>query len=97
VQPLENLQTDPHRGRYRGTLSGANHLLFCWTSNFDLADLIEEQRKHAILSSATLLCARKLIKSIESDKPNLAKQYSVDKAIEEAEFILGSYNFGRRR
>jgi hypothetical protein len=47
-----------------------------------------EERKHAILFVATLLCARKLIETIESDKPNLAKQYFVDKAIQEAEFIL---------
>jgi hypothetical protein len=38
--------------------------------------------------AATLLCARKLIETIESDKPNLAKQYFVDKAIQEAEFIM---------
>jgi hypothetical protein len=31
---------------------------------------------------------RKLIETIESDKPNLAKQNSVDRAIQEAEFIL---------
>jgi len=49
---------------------------------------MEEQRKHAILFAATLLCARKLIETIESSKPNLAKQYFVDKAIQEAEFIL---------
>jgi hypothetical protein len=47
-----------------------------------------EERKHAILFAATLLCARKLIETIESDNPNLAKQYFVDKAIQEAEFIL---------
>jgi hypothetical protein len=47
-----------------------------------------EERKHAILFAATLRCARKLIESIESDKPNLAKQYLVDKAIGEAAFIL---------
>lgn len=47
-----------------------------------------EERKHAILFAATLLCARKLIETIESEKPNLAKQYFVDKAIQEAEFIL---------
>jgi hypothetical protein len=34
------------------------------------------------------LCARKLIESIESDKPNLAKQYFVDKAINEAALLL---------
>ena len=35
-----------------------------------------EERKHAILFAATLLCARKLIETIESDKPNFAKQSS---------------------
>jgi hypothetical protein len=47
-----------------------------------------EERKHAILFAATLLCARKLIETIESDKPNFAKQFWVDKAIEEVEFML---------
>jgi hypothetical protein len=47
-----------------------------------------EVRKHAILFAETLLCARKLIETIESDKPNMAKQYFVDRAIQEAEFIL---------
>jgi hypothetical protein len=47
-----------------------------------------KERKHAILFAATPLCARKLVETIESDKPNLAKQYFVDKAIQEAEFIL---------
>ena len=53
---------------------------------------MEEQRKHAILFAATLFCARKLIETIESEKPNLAKQYFVDKAIQEAEFILERIN-----
>ena len=48
---------------------------------------MSEQRKHAILFAATLLCARKLIETMESDKPNFAKQYFVDKAIDEAAFI----------
>jgi hypothetical protein len=48
-----------------------------------------EERKHAILFAATLLCARKLIETMESDKPNFAKQYFVDKAVEEASFLLG--------
>ena len=30
---------------------------------------MEEQRKHAILFATTPLCARKLIETIESDKP----------------------------
>ncbi len=47
-----------------------------------------EERKHAILFAATLLCARKLIETIESDKPNFAKQYFVDRAVEEAAFVL---------
>jgi hypothetical protein len=47
-----------------------------------------EERKHAILFAATLLCARKLIETIDSDRPNMAKQHFVDRAVEEAEFIL---------
>jgi hypothetical protein len=47
-----------------------------------------EDRKYAILFAATLLCARKLIETMESDKPNFAKQYFVDKAVDEAAFIL---------
>ena len=43
-----------------------------------------EERKHAILFAATLLCARKMIETMESDKPNFAKQYFVDKVIDEA-------------
>jgi hypothetical protein len=49
---------------------------------------MEEGRKYAILFAATLLCARKMIETMESDKPNFAKQYFVDKAIDEAAFIL---------
>ena len=49
---------------------------------------MEEQRKHAILFEATLLCARKMIEVMDSDKPNFAKQYFVDKAVEETAFIL---------
>jgi hypothetical protein len=44
-----------------------------------------EERKHAILFAATLLCARKLIETIESDKPNFAKQFFVDRAIDAME------------
>ena len=47
-----------------------------------------EDRKYAILFAATLLCARKLIDTMDSDKPNFAKQYFVDRAIQEAEFVL---------
>lgn len=62
--------------------------LLDWESEFNPRDPMEEQRKHAILFAATLLCARKLIETIESDKPHLAKQYLVDKAIGEAAFVL---------
>ena len=48
-----------------------------------------EKRKYAILLAATLLSARRLIDSMQSDKPDMAKAYFVDKAIQEAEFILG--------
>jgi hypothetical protein len=41
-----------------------------------------EQRMHAMLFAATLLCAWKLIETIESNKPNMAKEF--DKAINEA-------------
>lgn len=47
-----------------------------------------EDRKYAILFAATLLCARKLIDSMDSNKPNMAKEYFVDKAIQEAEFVM---------
>jgi hypothetical protein len=46
-----------------------------------------ENRKYAILFAATLLSARKLIE-MKPDKPNMAKGYIVDKAIEDAAFIL---------
>jgi hypothetical protein len=46
-----------------------------------------EDRKYAILFAATLLSVRKLIE-MGSDKPNLAKGYIVDKAIDDAAFIL---------
>jgi hypothetical protein len=47
-----------------------------------------EERKHAILFAATILSARKLIDCIDSDKPNFAKDYWVDKAVNEAAFVL---------
>jgi hypothetical protein len=48
---------------------------------------MSEERKHAILFAATLLSARKLIE-MDPDKPNMAKGYFVDKAIDDAVFIL---------
>jgi len=47
-----------------------------------------EERKHAILFAATLLSARKLIDVIDEGNPSMAKQFFVDRAIEEAAFIL---------
>lgn len=46
-----------------------------------------EGRKHATFFAGTLLYARKLVETMESDKPNFAKQYFVDRAVQEAEFI----------
>ena len=47
-----------------------------------------EERKEAILFAATLLCARKLIDAIQSEKPDMSKAYFVDKAIEEVAFVM---------
>jgi hypothetical protein len=47
-----------------------------------------EERKFAILFAATLLAARRFI-DLDPDKPNMAKGFFVDKAIDEAVFILG--------
>ena len=49
---------------------------------------MNEQRKHAILFAATLLSARKLMDMMEHDRPNLSKDYWVDKAIDNAAHIL---------
>jgi hypothetical protein len=47
-------------------------------------------RKHAVLFAATLLCARKRIETRESDKPNMAKQYFIDRAINVTAVLLGN-------
>jgi hypothetical protein len=47
-----------------------------------------EERKHAILFAATLLCARRTIDRMSEEKPDFAKEYFVDRAIQEAAFIL---------
>ena len=46
-----------------------------------------EERKFAILFAATLLAARKLV-DIDPNKPNMAKQFYVDRAIDDAADIL---------
>jgi hypothetical protein len=38
------------------------------------------------LFAATLLRARKMIEIMDSDKPNMAKQFFIDRAIQEVEF-----------
>ena len=46
-----------------------------------------EERKLAILFTATILSARKLL-DMDPNKPNMAKGFFVDRAIEDAVFIL---------
>jgi hypothetical protein len=46
-----------------------------------------EERKFAILFAATILAARRLI-DLDPDKPNMAKGYFVDRAIDDVVFIL---------
>jgi len=48
---------------------------------------VTEERKFAIPFAATILAARKLI-DIDPNKPNMAKEYFVDRAIDDAAFIL---------
>ena len=46
-----------------------------------------EERKFAILFATTILAARRLI-DMDPDKPNMAKGFFVDRAIDDAVFIL---------
>jgi hypothetical protein len=46
-----------------------------------------EMRKMMLLLSATILAARKLA-ALDSDRPSQAKFTAVDRAIEQAKFIL---------
>ena len=46
-----------------------------------------EERKYAIFFAATILAARKLA-AMDSDRPSPAKFCAVDRAIEQAKFIL---------
>jgi hypothetical protein len=52
-----------------------------------LVEPVPEERKFAILFAATILAARKLI-DMDPDKPNMARGFFVDRAIEDAVFIL---------
>jgi hypothetical protein len=47
-----------------------------------------EERKFTILTAATILSARRIQESIMSSKPDMAKQFYIDRAVEEAAFIL---------
>jgi hypothetical protein len=46
-----------------------------------------DRRKFAILFAATILAARKLI-DMDPNKPNMAKGFFMDRAIDDAVFIL---------
>jgi hypothetical protein len=61
--------------------SRPNFIPKCWSSR------VTEERKFAILFAATILAARKLI-DMDPDKPSMAKQFMVDRAINDAAFIL---------
>jgi hypothetical protein len=52
---------------------------------------VTEERKFAILFAATILAPRKLI-DMDPDKPSMAKQFFVDRAIEDAALILERIN-----
>jgi hypothetical protein len=53
---------------------------------------VSEERKFAILFAATILAARKLI-DMDPNKPNMAKGFFVDCAIDDAVFILEQARF----
>ena len=65
----------------------SSSLLYTHSKLTSRETLMDEQRKYAILFAATLLSARKLIE-MDPDKPNMAKGYFVDRAIDDATFIL---------
>jgi hypothetical protein len=48
---------------------------------------VTEERKFAILFAATILAARKVI-DLDPNKPSMANGFIVDRAIEDAAFIL---------
>jgi hypothetical protein len=51
-------------------------------------DPMTEERKHAILFAARILSARRIQESMMSNKPDMAKEFYIERAIEEAAFIL---------
>jgi hypothetical protein len=48
---------------------------------------VSVERKFAILFAATILAARKLI-DLDPNRPNMAKGFLVDRAIDDAVFVL---------
>ena len=61
-------------------------------SKSDNDDTMDEQRKHAILFAAALLCARKLLPLMESDEPKPAQEFLKEhfrwRAVEQARRLL---------
>jgi hypothetical protein len=49
---------------------------------------MSEERKFAILFAPTILSARRIQESMMSNKADMAKQFYIDRAVEEAAFIL---------
>jgi hypothetical protein len=53
---------------------------------------MDEQRKHALLFAATLLCARKLLPLMETDEPQPAQEFLTEhyrwRAVEQAHRLL---------
>jgi hypothetical protein len=47
-----------------------------------------EERKYAILFAATLLSARRMLENIDSDKPNMAEEFFIERTVIKAARIL---------
>ena len=47
-----------------------------------------EERKHAILFAATILSARRILETIDFDKPNRAEEFFIERAVMKAERIM---------
>jgi hypothetical protein len=47
-----------------------------------------EERKYAILFAATLLSARRILETIDSDKPNMAEEFLIERAVRKAALIM---------
>jgi len=62
------------------------------SANQKSGDTMDEQRKHAILFAAALLCARKLLPLMETDEPKPAQELLTEhvrwRAVEQAHRLL---------